>query len=245
MTASVISYRPSVGILETVGRAWRGLVDQAAELWPLLPPWTAAVILNGVMGHAVKLSGQDGAFAPLNLGRLVVSALTGALLSGVTIRILLGRGRDAWRPDRDLGAFVLVTMVIDLMTSLPDLLMTKLVHPTAGQALERLGDVVGTGITTLALTALFALWPIAQLMGDRHAGPYESMQRMKGGVWTFWIATLLAILPTLIVGSILDWPYVRHGQVIGLFLSAPFLAVGALTATAVQAEIFRARWVRD
>jgi hypothetical protein len=244
MTATVTTYRPSVDILDIVGGAWRNLRVRAPELWPLLLPWSAVFILSSVLGHAAKASGQDNPFAAIKLAQTLVGAFIGAVLSGVTLRVLLGEGRAAWRPDRELGAFVALTMLIQLATTFA-MDLPPIIHPSKAQALERLGDSIVAGTWSLWLIARLALWPIAQLMGERRASAYDSLRRMKGAVWTFWIATLLAAAPLFILAFALDWSYLRHGQVAGLLVSAPVMGCAGLAITAVTAELFRARWLRD
>jgi hypothetical protein len=224
-----------------LGSFWRAL----GRLGPLWLLGTVFIALKVVLANAPLVGATP-------LERSLAAATAGffgqvapALVSGVAIRMFLGRQREAWRVDRHFWRYI---GIVSLLGVAP---VAVSVWAAAVGPLAVPGDPValfGAVALTAAPAALaiwvalrLALWPIGRLMGAADLAPQRSWSLMRGAAAGAFGAALLLGAPLFILAMI-PVMATSHGDVAqGELAAAPLLAALNLVVAAVAAEVYRAR----
>ncbi|HEY8616430.1 hypothetical protein [Phenylobacterium sp.] len=224
--------------------AWRALQANWRALWPVGLGYAVFTVASEQVARAAELTTPAPTAAFLAYG--FITGLVGALLSGLTLRIVLTPGGRRGRLDGPLVAYVLLVTVVGLTANLAMGLTTQAMPGDAAAAAD---PGAAAGQTFLVLLAMIAglwiwlrltLWPVGMVLGDRAMKPSRSFRLMRRGVWGVIMGSLILGFGPLLVYLTLAIQAREHGP-IALVIAAPFLAFFAMATAAVQAEAYRAR----
>ena len=209
------------------------------SVWPL---WSALTLAYAIAAAAAE--GLTGlAQAPVLIG----ADLAAALVSGIAIRVLLGRGPAAWKPDAGLAAFTgLVGLVAVGPTAL--LLLAQPPAHAGSQAELSAYTTQAGGAAVVALAILWAAmritpWPIGRLVGNALMTPGRSWRLMRGVVLRYAMAAILLGAPVAVLAVMVAMLTKPQGHLIGQLAVTPLTSLMALLAAAVAVEVYRSRIV--
>jgi hypothetical protein len=249
---SIQAYDPDMveapGAESLASGALANLWASFGQVWPL---WSVLTLVGAVSAAAATDGAAAGGSLAAALGRLTVDApanFVAALVSGVAVRLMLGRGRAAWKPDGGLFAYAVIVGLAATAVSAVSAIMGPI--PTPGAAPGAL--MANTGVAAAALAAGFALiwaaarltlWPVGLLFGASDLGPALAWRRMRGVVLGYGMATLLLAAPIVILGLLVVMLTQTQGPLVSHLAIAPLGGLLALVAGAVAVEVYRARVV--
>jgi hypothetical protein len=223
-----------------------------AALWRsqdrILPLWFALAVFYALNHAPVPSQGGDAFVVQDVINNemwLLTTLVVTALASAIGLRIFLGRGREALKPNVAMGAYV---GIVTLLGIAPAVMLTNLHPPTLSALLMGFpGRAMRTGLSLAAGGAILwaslrlALWPIARLLGDRRVTGEQSWILMRGAVISFTGALLLLTAPMLMLNYALIVLTQHASPLIHDAVSAPLRAAVGLAVTAVAAEVYRKR----
>ena len=230
-----------------------GLASAAvASLWGaldrILPLWFALSAFFAVHHVAVPNPASDTAvFLQVfdNESWLLTTLVAGAAAASVALRIFLGRGKEALKPDWSLGAFI---GIVSLLGVAPAVILMGLRPPALSASwgdmlhdLARSGLGLATGFAMVWLALRLTLWPIGRLLGDRRVTSEQSWILMRGGVASYAAAVLLLTAPMLVLNTLVLTLTAHASPLVRDAAGAPLSAAIVLAAAAVAAEVYRKR----
>lgn len=241
---------PPLRVGELTSRAVARLRALGPRLWPVLGAWSVA---TAVPPFFLRAAGGAEALGPGSPTFLVyvagVSVLNAVFIAGV-VRMLLGRGAGAWRPDAGMAAYLAFSAASGLASGL---LLASVPPPPANPADEAAVAAYGGSALAFLLAApvlvwaalRLLLWPIGLLMGERALTLSRAWALMRRAVAGYLGAVVvLAGAPTLLavwLGGVFN----AGGGVFWLVAGMASAAFGGLLSAAVAAEIYRARVTGD
>ena len=171
-----------------------------------LPLWFAIAVFYA-LNHAPAPSQGGDAYVVQEVinheAWLLTNLLVNALASAIGLRIFLGRGREALKPDTAMGAYI---GIVTLLGIAPAVMLTDLHAPALSTLVAgfpnstiRLVLGVAAGVAILWASLRLTLWPIARLLGDRRVTGEQSWILMRGAVISFTGALLLLTAPLLML----------------------------------------------
>lgn len=223
-----------------LGNLWRSM-DK------VLPLWFALAVFHALV-HPHAYTAADDAWPLQAILDNEASTLTGlavtGLAAGVALRIFLGRGREALKPDAGLGAFVGIFVLLGIA---PVVILMGL-HPPGPSApiselqdqLLRAGFGLATGVAMFWISLRLSLWPIGRLLDDRRLTASQSWTLMRGAVMRYAGAVSSVVAPLILINAAISvataqWPMIHNAAM------APLNAAITLGAAAVAAEVYRNR----
>ncbi len=222
-----------------------------ANLWrsmdKVLPLWFALAVFHALV-HPHAYTPADEAWPLQAILDNEVSTLTGLAVTGlaaaVALRIFLGRGREALKPDPGMGAFVGIFILLGIA---PVVILMGL-HPPGPSAsipelqnqIMRTGFGLATGVAMFWIALRLSLWPIARLLDDRRVTASQSWTLMRGAVMRYAGAVSSVVAPLILINAAVSvataqWPLIHDAAM------APLNAAITLGAAAVAAEVYRNR----
>ncbi|WP_372784150.1 hypothetical protein [Phenylobacterium sp.] len=236
---------PSAGVEQLAAAALKSLWRTAGRLGPLWLIGTLFIALKIVATNGL-LAGASEVQAGMTTGALELAGhVLPAAVSGLAIRMYLGRGRDAWKLD---GAFWRYVGVITLL-SLAPVMLSVWVNTlwTGGLPKLDMGLLAEATIAAAVLILLvwstlrLLLWPVGRLMGEADMTPDRSWSLMRGGVVGFFGASTLLTAPLFMLSMIPAMLTLHGDHAQGELLGAPLGSAMTLVFAAVAAEIYRLR----
>jgi hypothetical protein len=168
-------------------------------------------------------------------------------VSGVAIRLMLGRGKSAWLPDLGLLGY---TLAVSLLAAAPSLLAVMAQPPAHGAPAAAFSNytamAAGSVVASLAIlwaTLRLTLWPIGRLLGNVEVTASRSWKLMRGAVLRYAMALILLGAPVFILSVMVAMLTKPQGHLISQLAVTPLTSLAALLAAAVAAEVYRARVV--
>jgi hypothetical protein len=238
---------PALTLLAEGFREVRARWPWALALWAASAAWSFAPRLIRAARGATHVTWSPADFAQLGL-----SAVLGAILAALALRLFLVRGRGWWHVDRGFAVCVGLLALAGLGNS-----------AVAALSLGGLKDLTpgGLGYLELRMGAVFIpqavlawiyvrlmLWPIGALVAaDAAMTPGRSWALMRGQVAGFVVAAIVLSLPLILVTPLYAAAGVltHHGQVGGLtwlrIATAVFSPAAHLMQHAMAAVIWRAK----
>jgi hypothetical protein len=222
-----------------------------ANLWrsldKILPLWFGLALFHALV-HPHAEAPAENAWPLQAIVDNEISTLTGLVVTGLTaavaIRIFLGRGREAWKPDEGLGAFVGIFVLLGLA---PVVILAGL-RPPAPDApiwelkaeLARMFFGLATGAALFWISLRLSLWPIGRLLDDQRLTASQSWTLMRGAVMRYAGAVSSVVAPLILINAAVSvttaqWPTIHSACM------APLNAAITLGAAAVAAEVYRDR----
>jgi hypothetical protein len=218
------------------------------RIWPLWSCLTLVCVLRA--GTAAVQTSATATALQTGVGQLAAAAvqnLAAGLVTGIAIRVMLGRGREAWRPDGGLLAYA---GIVAALASIPDVVASMIQIPAPGAAPALLTSHAGVTALVLAATVAAALaglrltlWPIGRLIGDAEMTPARSWRLMRGLVLRYAMAAILLGAPVLILNFIVIMLTRAQNPLLSNVAAAPLGSLMALLAAAVATEVYRMRVV--
>ena len=213
----------------------------------VLPLWFALAVFHSLV-HPHVYTPADEVWPLQAILDNEASMLTGLVVTGlaaaVALRIFLGRGREALKPDEGLGAFVGIFVLLGVA---PVVILMGL-HPPGPSApiselqdeLMRAGFGLATGVAMFWISLRLSLWPIGRLLDDRRVTAVQSWTLMRGAVMRYAGAVSSVVAPLILVNAAISvvtaqMPTIHTAAV------APLNAAITLGAAAVAAEVYRNR----
>lgn len=226
--------------LSALANLWRSL-DR------ILPLWFALALFHALVHRHADAPDPDAWPLQAILDN-EASTLTGLVVTGlaaaVAVRIFLGRGRESWKPDAGLGAFVGIFVLLGIA---PVVILMGL-HPPGPDApiselkaqLARVAFGLATGVAMFWISLRLSLWPIGRLLDDRRLTASQSWTLMRGAVMRYAGAVSSVVAPLILIDAAVSvttaqWPMVHSAGM------APLNAAITLGAAAVAAEVYRDR----
>jgi len=214
-------------------------------VWPL---WSILTVINAVGAALAEGSTEAGTPAGLvALPSLVASTLGASVVSGVAIRLMLGRGKAAWLPDLGLIAYV---GLVSLLTAAPSAFALTVQAPPHGATQAAVTSFIELASVALLATigAIWAtlrltLWPIGRLLGNAEMTAGRSWRLMRGAVLRYLMGAILLGAPVAMLNFMVITLTKSQGHLISQIAATPLNALIALLAAAVAAEVYRARVV--
>jgi hypothetical protein len=224
---------------EIADGALRAVRSALPQLWPVLLAIAALAAVNMSLQQTYKFLDADIRHLIPVVDRLALSALN-ALLLGIAIRILLGRGEGAWRLDRSLGAYTGLIVASDIVSEALELLYPQkaLLQVHADQYWSGLGFAIAMSLLLWRIYLRLILWPIGELMGAP-VTPFGSSHSMRGGVWPLLAATLLLTVPLALAGVLVKLGLGGRFPRLALGLGALCWGLLGIAMAAVAAEVYR------
>jgi hypothetical protein len=217
--------------------AFANLWSAFGSVWPL---WSVLTLVNAIAAAAGEGAGGLG-----QLPGLIGSVVAAALVSGVAIRLLLGRGLAAWKPDPGL---VVYSGVVALLGAGPAVLALVAQPPVQNASQAALSSYTTTaalaavaGLAIFWVGARLSLWPIGRLLGTAEMTPGRSWRLMRGVVLRYAMATILLAAPVIILDIMVSMLTKAQGHLIGQIAATPLTSLVTLLAAAVAAEVYRSR----
>jgi len=216
-------------------------------VWPL---WSILTVINAV--GAALAEGQTGPAGAgtqtglVALPSLVASTLGASVVSGVAIRLMLGRGKAAWLPDLGLIAYV---GLVSLLTAGPSAfaLIVQAPHGATQAAVTSFIELASVAllatIGAIWATLRLTLWPIGRLLGNAEMTAGRSWRLMRGAVLRYLMGAILLGAPVAMLNFMVITLTKSQGHLISQIAATPLNALIALLAAAVAAEVYRARVV--
>lgn len=217
-----------------IGNLWAAF----GAIWPL---WSALTIVYAIAAAAGE--GLTGlAQAPILIG----ADFAAALVSGFAIRVLLGRGPAAWKPDAGLAVYVGVAGLFSVGPTVLMLLAQPPAHAAAADVSAYTTQAGGAAVAALAIlwAALrITPWPIGRLVGNALMTPGRSWRLMRGVVLRYAMAAILLAAPVVLMAVMVAMLTKSQGHLISQIAVTPLSSLVALLAAAVAAEVYRSRIV--
>jgi len=208
------------------------------RVWPL---WSG---LTFVFALAAGFAGGEGA---AGLGPAIAASLAVALATGVTIRLLLGRGLAAWKPDAGLAVYVGVVTLLGAGLSAA---AAAVPLPAQGAPAAAFQTWMTTAAPVLVacLPAIWAAqrltpWLIGRLLDNVEMSRARSWRLMRGVALRYTMAAILLGAPVGILGMLVAMLMQGQGAVLSHLAATPLSSLAALLGAAVAAEVYRARVV--
>ena len=186
--------------------------------------------------------------APLTIGLTLGLGAVATLLGAFALRALITGKAERPRLDGGLWGYVGLSFLGQAAWTLISVVSSPLAEravllaPGAKPPPELMPEMIGSlaGFALLAfLFARLALWPAAQLMGEKTIGPVASWRRMRGAVWPLVAASVLLVLPVAVTGLAL----LITAQTPSLPLAAsPVLGLMATLESALELAVMAAIW---
>ncbi len=236
---------PSAGVEQLASAALKSLWRTAGRLGPLWLIGTLFIALK-IVATNVPLTWASEVQAGMISGTLELAGhVLPATVSGLAIRMYLGRGREAWRLD---GAFWRYVGVITLLSLAPVMLTVWVSALWAGGAPTLTTAFLSEAVLALAAFVLLLwatlrllLWPVGRLMGEADMSPERSWSLMRGGVVGYFGASVLLTAPMFMLSMIPAVMTLHGDRAQGELLAAPLGSAMTLVFAAVAAEIYRLR----
>ena len=207
------------------------------RLWPL---WSALTLL-----YAIAAAMAEGLAGFSQLPILIGADFAGALVAGIAVRVLLGRGPAAWKPDAGLAAFVGIAGLIAVGPTALMLLAQPPAHAPSQAEVSSFTTQAG-GAAVVAVAILWAAmrltpWPIGLLLGNAEMTAGRSWRLMRGVVLRFAMAAILLSAPLIALAVMVVMLTRPQGHLISQLAVTPLSSLVALLAAAVAVEIYRSR----
>ena len=218
-----------------VANLWASL----GAVWPL---WSALTLV-----FAIAAAAAEGLAGVAQAPMLIAADLAAALVGGIAIRVLLGRGPAAWKPDAGLAAFVLIAGLFAVGPTVLMLLAQPPAH-TGSQAELSAYTTQAGGAAVVALAILWAAmritpWPIGRLIGNDQMTPGRAWRLMRGVVPRYAMAAILLAAPVAVLAVMVAMLTKSQGHLISQIAVTPLSSLVALLVAAVAAEVYRSRIV--
>jgi hypothetical protein len=222
-----------------------------ANLWrsldKILPLWFALALFHALV-HPHAFTPADDVWPLQAIVDNEASTLTGLVVTGlaaaVAVRIFLGRGREAWKPNAGLGAFVGIFVLLGVA---PVVILMGLHPPGPSAPISELKDELAraafglaVGVAMFWISLRLSLWPIGRLLDDRRVTASQSWTLMRGAVMRYAGAVSSVVAPLILINAAVSvataqWPAIHSAAM------APLNAAITLGAAAVAAEVYRNR----
>jgi hypothetical protein len=210
---------------------------------------TAAAVL---MAPPLPAPGHPPApISPLAIGLTLGLSMMGIVIGAFALRALISGKAERPRLDKGFWAYGSLSLAAAAIWTAVTVTTSPLaeraiaIQPPATPPPELLPEMLGAlvGFAVLALIfARLALWPVSKLMGEAGVGAAGSWRRMRGAVWPLIAATLVLVLPVLMLSGVLRMSIQTPTLPLA---AAPVMGlVGAVEGAlelAVMAAIWRAR----
>jgi len=207
------------------------------RLWPL---WSVLTLL-----YAIAAAAAEGLSGFSQLPILIGADFAAALVAGIAIRVLLGRGLAAWKPDGGLAAFVVIAGLAAVGPTALMLFAQPPAHaPSQAEVSSFTTQAGGAGVIGAAfLWAAMRLspWPIGLLLGNAEMTAGRSWRLMRGVVLRFAMAAILLSAPLIALAVMVGMLTKPQGHLISQLAITPVSSLVALLAAAVAVEVYRSR----
>jgi hypothetical protein len=208
------------------------------RVWPL---WSG---LTFVFALAAGFAGDKGGGG---LGPSLAASLAVALATGVTIRLLLGRGLAAWKPDVGLAIYVGVVTLLGAGLSTAAAMVPLPAQGAPASAFQT-WMTSAAPVLVACLPAIWAAerltpWLIGRLLDNVEMSRGRSWRLMRGVALRFTMAAILLGAPVGILGMLVVMLTQTQGAVLSHLATSPISGLAALLGAAVAAEVYRARVV--
>ena len=208
-------------------------------VWPL---WSALTIVYAVGAAVAESTAGFGQLLPA-----AGSSLAAAVVGGILIRVLLGRGLAAWKPDGGLFSFVGIVGLLSVGPSMLGAFLQPPAHAVAAADVSgyttQAGGVGVVGLSLLWMAMRLTPWPIGRLLGNVEMSSGRAWRLMRGVVLSYAMAAILLSAPVVALAVMVAMLTKPQGHLISQLAIAPLSSLVALLAAAVAAEVYRARVV--
>jgi hypothetical protein len=227
-------------------RALRARWPQALCLWVAGTAWAfAARSIRQAAGEALR----HPSFSLPFFANALAGAAVAAVLTTLTLRLVLAPGRGWWRPDRGFAVCVgLLTLASVVASGLISLSLSPVPIHNVARLAQHFVLTFAVEVVLYWIYARLLLWPIGAAMGNAAMRPGRSWALMRGHVARYVIAVILINLPLVVLASAFPIAAIRlrllsaHDLVAVTTVTTAVLGPGVqLLQHAIAAVLYRAR----
>lgn len=230
-------------------RVLRARWPQALGLWVAGTAWAfAARGIRQAAGEALR----HPSFSLTFFANMLAGAVVAAVLTALTLRLVLAPGRGWRRPDRGFAVCVgLLTLATVVASGLISLSLSPVPIHNFARLTQHLVLTFAMEVVLYWIYARLLLWPIGAAMGDAAVTPGRSWSLMRGHVGRYVIAVILISLPLVALVTIYPIAAIRMRLLPAHDLVAVTTVMNAIVGPGVQllqhaiaAVVYRARTAR-